>query len=128
MSKAQDTEAIFRGVVAAIDRGDVETIVESFAEDCVLVDYSNPAVVHRGRAAVADVVRAFFEIMPDLKAEVTHLVADENCVAGEVLGRGTPKGQTEPIEMHYVIIDVFQDGKIVSEHLYIDSRELPAGL
>jgi ketosteroid isomerase-like protein len=128
MTKPQDTEAIFRGIVAAIDRRDVDTIVGSFAEDCVLVDYSNPTVVHSGRAAVAEVVRAFFEVMPDLRAEVTHLVADENCVAGEVLGRGTPKGRTEPIEMHYVIIDVFQDGKIVSEHLYIDSRELPVGL
>lgn len=125
MIEAHDNEAIFRAVCAAMERQDVDGEVEFFADDVALVDYTDPTVVHSGRAAIAELIRSFFEPLSQVKIAVTDLVANGDRLAAELLVRATPRRRIEPIGMHYCVFVVFQGGKIHSIHEYVDSRQVP---
>ena len=116
---------MFRAVFDAFERGDIDAAADFFAEDAVVVD---PGGVHHGRAAIATLIREFSEMLPDLQVEIVDLVVNGDRLAAEVVARGIPNGQTEPVELQYCLFDVFRDGKIISEHLYVDSAQLPDGL
>lgn len=121
------TESTFREIAAALARGDVDGIVDCFAEDATLKDFSDPTVVHSGHAEIREVVAGYVDAFDDLSLEIVDLVASEDRLSAELLLRGTPKGETDPIEMHYCLFDTFRGDKVLSEHLYVDSRQLPAG-
>lgn len=128
MTELHETEAAFPDILAALNRHDAEAVAEAFAEDGVVVNYSDPAVVHRGRAAIVELVRGTMQLLPDLKVELIDLVANENRLAAELLMRATPAGEAEPIEMQICAYYVFRDGKVVSEHVYMDSAQLSLAL
>lgn len=128
MTQVQDTEAIFRGLWSALERGDIEAAVEHFAEDGVIIDHTDPDVVYQGRAAIAELLHGYYELMPDLTMELLSVLAGADQLAAELVLRGTPRGQVEPVVAHYGLFDRFRDGKILSEHLYVDSRQMPDGL
>jgi ketosteroid isomerase-like protein len=46
-----------------------------------------------------------------------------DCLATETIIRGTAVGHTDKVEMYYAAFYGFRDGKIVSEHAYVDSAQ-----
>lgn len=126
MSKKKQTEVIFDSVMAAVARKDVDGLLEFFAEDAAVVDFTDPGVVHRGSQAVGEFARGIFDMFSDLRIEIVDLVADERLLAIELVAYGTPIGQADEKKMHYSGFYAFRDGKIVSEHLYGDAVQWPA--
>lgn len=115
---AHDIEVSFRAALEAMNRHDFDASAEFLAEDVVVVDYSNPAVVYRGRAECRALNRGFLARLPDLTWELRSLVSSGNRLAAELVLHGTPAGQTEPIHVHYCSYCEFRDGMVLSEHLY----------
>jgi steroid delta-isomerase-like uncharacterized protein len=88
----------------------------------------------RGHENVMQVVRAFWEALPD--AEIT---AHEQLAAGDIVVREgtllgthkgtfrTPEGEIpasgNAVTLRYAAIKRFHDGRLVSEHLYFDQLE-----
>lgn len=128
MTEVHDIEASFRQMVGAIQRGDVEAAVEHFAEDGMVVDFTAPDAPLVGRAAIAEVLKGFWALMPDLTFEVTGILAGADRLSGELLIQGTPLGATERVALRYGVFEQYRDGKVAVEHLYTDSRQLPDGL
>lgn len=124
MTETYDNEAIFREMLATLNRHEGEALAEGFTEDGTVIDYTNPSVVHRGRAAIAALAQANFEALPDISFEVVSLVAGGDHLSAELLMRATPAGQSEPAEVNLCGLYVFSDGKVVSEHVYMDSAQL----
>jgi len=128
MTKVHDIEAIFEAMMTALRRGDVEAAVQHFAEDGIVVDNTALDQPIVGRAAIAGVLNGYWELMPDMTLEVTGILAGADRLSGELVIQGTPMGQAESVVLRYGVFEHFRDGKIVAEHLYSDSRQLPAGL
>lgn len=128
MTEIQDSEAIFRGVWEALERRDIDAAVEHFAEDGVIIDYTNPDNAHVGRPAISNLLHGYYDLMPDMTLELTSVLPGRDRLAAEFVLRGTPKGQTDPTVLHYGLFHTYQSGKIRAEHLYVDSRQMPGGL
>lgn len=128
MTEVQDPEAIFHGLWAALERGDVEAAAEHFAEDGVIVDHTDPDNPVIGRAAITELLHGYFALLPDLSLELTSTLTGPDRLAAELVLRGTPRGQSTPVTLHYGLFHVYRDGKIRSEHLYVDSSQMPDGL
>jgi steroid delta-isomerase-like uncharacterized protein len=88
----------------------------------------------RGPEQVLQVVRAFWEAMPDGKVDVQSQWSAGGTVFGEGTLRGTqtgafrtPQGEIpasgNPVSVRYATVKRFEDGKLVSEHLYFDQLE-----
>ncbi|WP_109508556.1 nuclear transport factor 2 family protein [Nocardioides speluncae] len=128
MTDTHDIRASFHRLVAAIQRGDVEEAVQHFAEDGVVVDFTAPEAPLVGRTAIAEVLRGYWDLLPDMTFEVTGVIAGEERLSGELVIKGTPVGTTDQVTLRYGVFEQFRNGQIVAEHLYSDSRQLPAGL
>ena len=88
----------------------------------------------RGHEQVMQVVRAFWEALPDGK-----ITSDERLAAGDVVvAEGTlagthsgafrtPQGEIprtgNPVSLRYASVKRFKDDRLVSEHLYFDQLE-----
>ena len=126
MTHTPDSAAVFRSVLTAFEDGDLDKAVAHFAEDAVVVDFSAPPQQHCGRARIATLMGSLRDLIPDLRFEVASLTTAGSMVAAEIIGRGTPRGHQEPIELHYGVFDEVRNGRIVSERLYADSGQIPA--
>lgn len=126
MTEDHDYEAIYRELLVAINRHDADAVAASFAEDGVVIDFSDPSVVHRGRAAVAAVARSVYEAFPDVTYELVSLVVGRDRLSAELLMQATPAGRTKPVEVNLCGCYVFDGDKVASEHIYIDSAQLAA--
>ena len=124
MSETYETEKIFRQVLEAVEKRDLEAILEFYAEDVVIVDYTDPGNALRGKPAMAEIFQGLWGMFDDLSFEVLGLVADEDQLAVRMVGRGSVAGQSEPVELNYGGFLGFRDGRIASEHNYSDSRQL----
>lgn len=126
MTTMFESEVRFRELMLAVPSRDPDRAAAFFAEDATLKDFSNPSVVHTGRAQIREVIAQLMETFDDLTMTVVDLVASEDRLATELIVRGTPVGQTEPIQMEYCGFYTFGDGLFLSEHLYTDSAQLPS--
>jgi steroid delta-isomerase-like uncharacterized protein len=87
-----------------------------------------------GREQVMQVVRAFWEALPDARLTVHDQVVAGDVVFGEgtLAGRHggtfrTPQGEIPPtgnrVTLRYATVKRFRDDRLVSEHLYFDQLE-----
>lgn len=128
MGTAAENETSFREILRlALECKDVSGAAEHFDDDIEVIEYTAPDEKHVGKAAVMALIDETLGLFSEVDYEILDLVAAGERLAAEVVLRGIPKGQTEKIEMHYCIFDVFREGKLRSEHLYVDSRQFPAG-
>jgi ketosteroid isomerase-like protein len=119
VTERHEAAEVFEAVLAAgLGSRDVDAALSYFAEDAVLTDYSDAGAVYTGRAAIREVIQGFLDALPDVRYEITELVASNDQVAAAVLIRATPEEGAEPVEFRLCAFDVVRDGKIVSEHLY----------
>lgn len=105
---------------AAIEAPDIELVM--------------PGMTLRGHDEVMQVLRAFWEALPD-----ATITAEEQLAAGDVVvAEGTlagthngtfrtPQGEIprtgNPVTLRYAAIKRFKDDRLVSEHLYFDQLE-----
>ena len=105
---------------AAIEAPDIELVM--------------PGMTLRGRDEVMQVLRAFWEALPDatITAEdqlaAGDVVVSEGTLAGTHDGTfRTPQGEIprtgNPVTLRYAAIKRFKDDRLVSEHLYFDQLE-----
>ena len=109
---------------------DVRTAIE--AEDIEVVMPGGMTL--RGHEHVMQVVRAFWEALPDGRIiRESQFVAGETVVAeGSLSGTHggtfrTPQGEIPPtgnaVTLRYATVKQFRDDRLVSEHLYFDQLE-----
>ncbi|WP_051426243.1 ester cyclase [Jiangella gansuensis] len=117
--------------VAAINERDATRFAAFYSEDAVVRDpqYPEPLV---GRAAVANDSKIFFTAFPDLRAEVTCMVASGATLAAEMTIEGThtgpltlPSGEVPPTGRLLKFAMAFfaridNQGLIVDERRYYD--------
>lgn len=128
MTEVQDIEESFRALLSALQEGDVEAAVEHFAQDGRVIDNTDPGGALVGRAAIAEVLRGFWDVLPDMTLEASGILAGADRLSCELVIKGTPAGQTDPVTLRYGLFQQYRDGKIAEERLYSDSRQMPDGL
>jgi steroid delta-isomerase-like uncharacterized protein len=91
-------------------------------------------VTLRGHEQVIQVLRAFWDALPDAKITAEDLLAAGNVVVAEGTLVGThggtfrsPQGEIprtgNPVSLRYAAVKRFEGDRIVSEHLYFDQLE-----
>lgn len=126
MADTAKNENTFDDLVGALNRNDPAGCVELFVEDGILIDYTNPSVVHEGRAAIAEVLKGLFdELRPQF--EVLVSIAQDDRLAVEYRLRADPANGSGPFDAYYSGFYEFSDGELVSEHIHYDSPQVPLG-
>lgn len=106
---------------AAIEAPDIESVM--------------PGMTLRGHDEVMQVLRAFWEALPDVTITAEEQLAARDVVVSEGTLAGThegtfrtPQGEIpptgNPVTLRYAAIKRFKDDRLVSEHLYFDQLEL----
>jgi ketosteroid isomerase-like protein len=122
-------EALFREIVAAFGRADVEGILECFAEDCVYREMHRPDHRVEGLVAFRVSLLQYFSNFDMSNSEITiaAVIANETHVCGEFettaryIGPGSsPEGDV--VTWTATLIERVVDGKVKEEHVYVDAR------
>jgi steroid delta-isomerase-like uncharacterized protein len=116
----------------AFNAHDVEARLAVNSDD---VEFVMPGGMHlRGREQ-ADLLRAFWEALPDATITWENHVESGSMIAGEGVLTGThtgpfrtPQGEIPPsgrqVRLPYAFVRRVEGGAIASEHLYFDQMEL----
>ena len=121
----QEIVALFDRMQAAVNRMDAGALADFHAEDGIVESLMAGTV--RGRAAIRDVYRAWFDAFPDVVSTVEDLLIDGNravllaTMAGTDMGgfMGLPP-TGKPFRLPIVRIYVLQDGHIKHERRIYD--------
>ncbi|WLW56999.1 NAD(P)H-binding protein [Streptomyces sp. YU58] len=127
LQRARDNEALFRRLISAWARTDLDDLIDCFADDMVYTDMPFPGEPVRGKAAFREHVKRYNALFADGQVEVEFvtLVATSTNVVGELLcraryvGPGAPEGGV-PVRWYATLVDTVMDGRVVSEHVYFD--------
>ena len=127
ITRRKAVEQQIRDYFEAMDRRDVDAMLEHWAEDGF--EDMVPVGVIRGHDELRRTMTAQFAAMPDMRTTVTRLVAGEHSCAVEWRIEGTfdgaPYMDLEPtgshIELRGVDLIELEDGKITSNTAYFDS-------
>lgn len=98
------------------------------------IDVVMPGGTFRGHEDVMQVVRAFWEALPDATISPAAQLVSGDAVVAEGTLRGThtaafrtPQGEIpasgNAVNLRYATVKRFRDGRLVSEHLYFDQLE-----
>ncbi len=123
-----DPETVVRIVLAALNRGDLDTALRFCADEIVLWA-PGPApegIELRGKAALRAFLEASELAWPDSWAAVRTLVAGDEVVAVELVATATHRGErvTQPMAAFFTV----RDGLIVRQACYFDLAGLLAHL
>lgn len=131
MGQARDV--MDRLTAAAVEEHDIQSIVECYAEDAVVVTPDAGEV--RGQEHITDYWRQFIEAFPDSRYEPLHKHESGNTAIDEgwFIGTNTapipiPSGETVPatgrqIRLRACDVVTVESGKIIAHHLYFDQME-----
>jgi len=126
--QASDPVAVVRAMLAALNRGDLETALGYCADDIVLwAPGPTPSGTElRGKQALRAFLEASEATWPDSWAAVRTLVADGDEVAVELVATATHAGDrvTQPMAAFFTV----RDGLIVRQACYFDLAGLLAHL
>jgi len=122
-------ESIFRNQMAAYAACDIEKLVESFTDDCVLVDMADPENPFVGIDAIRGFLVDYFSTLRDVVVDVTMVAAGQDCVIGELdvtasyVGEPFSEDNRQPIRLRYCVAEEIRDGHVASERFYWDSND-----
>lgn len=122
---AAENKEIVRKYFEAVNKGDSETVVGTFADDCVwwVPPGSDMAGTYEGKEAVLGLFGqgvALYDPNTPLKVEIQELVADGDKVAAQVvISAKTAKGK--PYKNHYHFAFRLRNGQFVHVKEYVDT-------
>jgi ketosteroid isomerase-like protein len=123
---SQANVEIAKATGAALNRGDLDAVLESFAPDAELEDLANgpdQASVVKGSAAVREAWGLWIAAFDDLRADVEEYIAVSDTVicATHWMGHGKTSGIS--VDVHQFDVYRFRDGKIVRATLGLKSKD-----
>jgi len=123
-----DAQKLVLDMLAAWEKREYDKIMSAFADDAV---YHNiPVQPIKGKKAIADIFRAFFELMDVSILEVVNSAANGNVVFTERIDRFRFAKTGQRLDLPVNGVFEVRDGKIVSFRDYFDlaSFEKPSGM
>jgi ketosteroid isomerase-like protein len=123
-------ETIFRTQMAAYADRDVEALVTTFTDDCVLVDMADVEHPFVGTDAVRGFLRDYFATLRDVVVDVTMVATGTDSVIGELdvtanyVGEPFTEQKPRPVRLRYCVAEEIRDGSVASERFYWDSADL----
>ena len=123
MTPTEQNKALVTDFFAALNAGDVEAIVDAYAEDGCVQTMGNTLISGTfTKPEITAAAGAIFEVFPKgLKFEVLDMVAEGEKVAVEATCEGEhASGQTYANEYHFLF--EFRDGKLVKLKEYMDTE------
>ena len=124
-------EEIFRSAMNAVAAGDVDAVLDHYHPDCTFTDMTEG--VARSYAGLRPYLEDYYAHLPIDALRVVSVIVDGDRLAGEIevqgryVGEGAAPGGT-PITLHYVVLDRYEDGRIMAETVYSDSAEFTSQL
>lgn len=112
-------------------RGDSPAVLAEMTDDCYY--YMYPVFDHRidNKADITAIHDGLAGAFSDMRIEIEDVVATEDRVAAQVVLAGRQTGEWDgipptgkPVRMHTVAYFKIRDGRIVSESIYFDRREV----
>jgi len=125
MSNSDSNKAIVTQFFEALNKGDVDTIVNTYAQDgCVQTMGATLISGIFSREQIADSAGGIFDVFPaGLTFTVLDQVAEGNKVAVEAVSNGEHiSGQTYNNEYHFLF--EFRDGKLLKLKEYMDTEQV----
>jgi steroid delta-isomerase-like uncharacterized protein len=122
-----DNGALLRGMYKAFDAKDMDRVLSYSHPDARVTNMAFGATM-----SIRDYETNWANAFPDSKVEVVTLVAQGDIVIAEFVGRGTHTGALvgpagtlppthRPLDMRFVEIWQFRNGKIAAGRMYFDS-------
>jgi ketosteroid isomerase-like protein len=125
MSNSDSNKATVTRFFDALNKGDVDTIVNTYAQDGCLQTMGGTLISGIfSREQVADSAGSIFDVFPTgLTFTVLDQVAEGNKVAVEATSNGEHiSGQTYSNEYHFLF--EFRDGKLLKLKEYMDTEQV----
>lgn len=125
MSQANNNKNLVTQFFDALNRGDVQHIVDAYAEDGTVQTMGQTLISGvANKAQVAASAGGIFEVFPTgLTFTVLDMVAEGEKVAVEALSEGTHvSGQTYTNEYHFLF--QFREGKLLKLKEYMDTERV----
>jgi len=123
-------EEVFRTQMAAYATCDVDLLMTTFAENCVLRDMADPDAAFVGLPQVREFLAGYFSDLANVQVTIFSIIANERDVIGELDVTAdwisAPFSPSEPrsIRLRYAVIDTIENGLVVYERFYWDSENL----
>ncbi|MDR7135037.1 ketosteroid isomerase-like protein [Lysobacter niastensis] len=126
----QENEKLIRGLYDAVNRKDLKTIADFGAPESEWLDVPFDFTT-QGVNAIIDPWKSWFNIFPDATCEVRSLVAIDDYVIAQGIGRGThrgvfnsPAGELQPsgntMQVNFCDVYRIKNGKIIRADSYFD--------
>lgn len=133
MTRDENLDLINRTFAAAA-RGDTAAVLESWADEGVLCDWTLDRII-RGHDELRPYLEEYFAAWPDLTFSPTHIFVDGDTVVVEWAAAATHQGPffgAAPTGRRYDLrgVDIFElrDGKIAEERSFYGNGTLLADL
>ncbi len=121
----QENVEVTKRAVAALNRGDFDGVVESFAPDAVLQDLQNAPdqpVTVEGVEAVRQTLRLWADAFDKLQVDSEEYIDTPDAVICAAHWQGQGKTSGISIDVHQVDLYEFRDGKVVRAILGFQSK------
>lgn len=121
---------VFRKQMAAYGSCDVETLMTTFAEDCVLRDMADPEHPYEGREAVRGFLVDYFADLANVDVTIATITTNADTVIGELdvaadwVSTPSSSEASRRIRLRYAVADTIHDGLVTYERFYWDSDNL----
>ena len=122
-STANNNKEIVRAFFAALNKGDVASVVATYAEDGCVQTMGNTLISGIfGKEHIAQTAGGVFDVFPQgLRFNIQAMTAEDERVAVEATSEGEHiSGQTYSNEYHFLF--EFKDGKLLRLKEYMDTE------
>jgi uncharacterized protein (TIGR02246 family) len=121
----RDVELV-RGVFDAINRRDVQAVLDAFHPDCDLSTLTSELVqgkAYRGHTGIREYFSSFADVWEELQLDPAEIrdLGDRILVIGRWTSRGRESGAE--VETPAAWIFAVRDGRIIFSHAYRDAEE-----
>ena len=123
MSNSESNKAIVNNFFAALNAGDIDSVVNTYADDGSVQTMGDTLISGTfSKEQIAASAGGIFEVFPDgLTFTVRDMVAEGDKVAVEAVSEGEHvSGQTYNNEYHFLF--EFRDGKLIKLKEYMDTE------
>jgi len=120
--KTANPAEVFRKFVAAINRHDVDTLLQFMTEDHLFLDSLGNRV--QGAAKMQSGWRAYFTICPDYRITPEKILADAGTGAATILATGKASGTIDQVAWQTPAAwqAIIRDGKVAEWRVFADNK------